>query len=111
MPAERHDDRYGRHDDGEDGERFKVTYHCSDRCDSTPSSSATLNGIPVMNEQIVVLERSRRTEHFIRHGILVVRAPSFVLTASCQDHSGNVATVSVSPHLDDHGDTGGDHPH
>jgi hypothetical protein len=90
------------HDKGDDRavfELFKVEFHCSDRCDPAPGSTADLNGITVKNRQVVALRHSDGVEQFMRKNILFLKAPQFKLVVRCTDKAGNTAEIAVSPHL------------
>lgn len=85
---------------GEDEGFFQIQFSCSDVCDANPTASATLNGIPVSNGQIVKLELEdddEGQEVEIVDGILEIEAPSFTLTVTCTDASGNVGMATATP--------------
>ena len=76
---------------------FKVQFACADTCDSAPGSSALLNGVPVSNGQIVILELGKKVEATTVNGMLHLTAPDFALAIRCVDASGNVAMTSAVP--------------
>jgi hypothetical protein len=82
----------------EDEGRFRVVYSCADSCDATLASAAQINGIAVTNGQIVELEVERKKQEVeFKNGLLKIEAPSFVLTVTCTDRSGNVGVGKVGP--------------
>jgi hypothetical protein len=85
--------------DDDDGQLFRVEYSCDDNCDASPTiTSATLNGVPVANGQIVKLDLDDdEFEWEWDDGILEFEAPSFELVVTCQDASGNSATATATP--------------
>ena len=107
--AEDDDDAEDEGDVGDDDDAFKVVFGCSDLCDADPTIiSADINGVPVTNGQtleLVVDEDAQTVE--VDDGVVTISAPSFVLTVTCTDASGNVGTATVSPvFADDDGDEG-----
>ena len=54
---------------------------CSDTCDGAPAATATFDGQPVADGDVVMLP--------------VGRAADLVLSLTCQDASGNVATAQA----------------
>jgi len=96
-------------DDCDDDEgKFRVEFSCSDACDTDPTiTSATLNGIPVTNGQLVELEIDDDDELEWDDGVLQISASSFELEVTCEDASGNVGMATASPDFggdDDDGD-------
>ena len=86
---------------------FRVEFSCSDSCDTNPViTSATLNGIPVTNGQVVELELEDEGEQEVEEedGVLQIEAPSFELVVTCEDASGNVATATATPPFAEDGD-------
>ncbi len=77
---------------------FQVVFSCSDKCDASPRSTANINGVVVSNGQIVKLElEDEKQELEVDDGRLEIQAPSFLLTVSCTDASGNSSTATVTP--------------
>ena len=88
---------------------FRLEYSCSDNLDSNPTlKSATLNGIPIVNGQVVELERDDEKEVEWDDGILEIEARSFVLTVKCKDAAGNVGTGTATPPFSSSGDDDGE---
>jgi hypothetical protein len=58
---------------------------------------AVLNHIPVVNGQVVKLERDDEREVTRKHGGLELEAPSFELAVTCKDAAGNTATTVAVP--------------
>ena len=95
-------------DDDDEG-LFRVEYSCSDTDDANPViTSATLNGIPVDNGQLVELEIDDDNESEFDEGILELEAPSFELVVTCVDESGNIGEASASPMFASDDDEDGD---
>jgi hypothetical protein len=90
-------------DDDDEG-TFRVEFSCSDNCDQNPNiSSATLNGVAVINGQLVSLELDDEEEVKTNDGILSIEAPLFLLSVTCIDASDNSNTATAVPTF-----TGGD---
>ena len=62
--------------------RRVVRVSCSDTCDGAPAATAQFDGQPVVDGDVVTLP--------------VGRAADLVLSLSCQDASGNAATVQAA---------------
>lgn len=77
--------------------RFRIQFTCSDSCDPNVTTTATLNGIPVTNGQIVSLKLTKKIKKIKEQNILKLRAPSFSLIVTCMDGSGNVGTATATP--------------
>ena len=91
-------ERVGEIDDDEG--RFRVVIiSCIDNYDPSPMiTSVTLNGISVSNGQIVKLELDDDDQEVeVDDGTLEIEAPSFLLTVTCTDASGNVGTGTATP--------------
>ena len=84
----------------DDEGKFRVEFSCSDAVDPDPTiTSATLNGIPVQNGQVVELEVEDDEEQQVEEddGVLEIEAPSFELVVTCEDASGNVGAANATP--------------
>jgi len=82
----------------DDEGRFRIEFSYSDNLDPNPTlTSATLNGIPIVNGQVVELERDDEKEVEWDDGILEIEASSFLLKVQCVDAAGNVGTVTATP--------------
>lgn len=86
-------------DDDSDEGRFRVEFSCADTCAAISSTTATLNGIAVVDGQVVELEIDDETEVEVEDGILEIEAPSFSLDVTCTDAFGNVGTAQATPTL------------
>ncbi len=75
--------------------RLQVVAQATDGCDPHPSVQAAINGVPVMDGQVVRLTRDDDTKVSRRNGVLHIVAPNFVLTVSATDASGNLATANA----------------
>jgi hypothetical protein len=76
---------------------FRVEYSCSDDTDPDPVTTATLNGVPVADgTRTLLITRWRRGHLWVGH-TLIVWGPSFELTVTCTDASGNTTTVTAEP--------------
>ena len=62
--------------------RLRVRVSCSDTCDGTPTATASFDGQPVADGDLVTLP--------------VGRASDLVLSLTCQDAAGNVATAQAT---------------
>ena len=82
-----------REDD--DQNRLQVVARATDGCDPHPSVQAAINGVPVMDGQVVRLTRDDDTKVSRRNGVLHIVAPNIVLTVSATDASGNGATAQA----------------
>lgn len=80
------------------GNSYIVTFGCTDTCDASPSTAATLNGTPVANGQEVLLVQSNGKPQAmpIGQGITKFLASSFLLEVTCTDSSGNVGTAGAA---------------
>jgi len=76
---------------------FLVDYSCTDDTDPDPVTTATLNGVPVENGTRSLLITRQRGGHLWVGHTLVVWGPSFELTVTCTDASGNTTTVTAEP--------------
>ncbi|MCI0401743.1 MAG: hypothetical protein L0Y67_01345 [Gammaproteobacteria bacterium] len=93
----------------DDEGRFRVQFSCTDDRDPAPTiTSAALNGIPVVNGQLVELEVHDETQVEEDDDILEIEAPSFELVVTCTDASGNVGIATATPPFDDDDDDDGD---
>ena len=81
----------------EDGGDFRAVFSCADNCDSNLAPLAALNGIPVLNGQLLSLELDSGREIEFDDGVLEIQAPSFRLDVLCTDLSGNVGTATAIP--------------
>jgi hypothetical protein len=83
---------------------FKVVFSCRDTCSPTTQSSADIDGIPVTNGQLVVLELTghdkdvapTEKQYKLLH-LVVIKASAFSMTATCSDPSGNKSLTTVKP--------------
>jgi hypothetical protein len=75
--------------------RLQVVAQATDGCDPHPSVQAAINGVPVMDGQVVRLTRDDDTKVSRRNGVLHIVAPNIVLTVSATDASGNRATANA----------------
>ena len=74
-----------------------VEFSCEDACDLEPDiTTATLNGVPVTNGQVVSLKfgkapksGSDKSDKSGKQRILTLKAPSFLLEVECVDEAGN----------------------
>lgn len=91
--------RHGRGDDDDHGRRFVVRFTCDDGCSPGAVATATLNGIPVTNGQIVQLVKSkgRQEVQTVGRHVLKIKAPAFELAATCKDASGNQGRATMRP--------------
>jgi len=87
---------------GEDDEGlFRVEFSATDNTE-LGSITATLNGNPVVDGQIVKLELDDDEEESeFEDGILEIESNSFSLDVTASDSEGNTATVSVVPSFND----------
>ena len=77
---------------------FRVEFGCSDSCDSSPTVTlADLNGIPVVNGQVVELKIHHKTEVKEDKEVLTIKSPSFLLTVRCVDASENEGVATEGP--------------
>ncbi len=77
---------------------FEVDYSCEDNIDPEPACVGDINGIPVGDGQLVVLVKAPgRPSHHRIGSVLYIKAPSFTLTVTGTDDSGNQATATAAP--------------
>ncbi len=81
---------------------FRVVAQATDACDPDPAVSANINGIAVVDGQLVRLELDDDGEIEHEDNILTIQATSIVLTVSATDANGNtaIATVALAPQND-----------
>ena len=92
--------------DDDDEALFRVEFSCTDIVDTDVIPTATLNGIPVTNGQLVNLEFDDETEVGADDGVLEFEAPAFTFAVNCSDASGNEgsAIIAFPPFVDDDDD-------
>jgi hypothetical protein len=73
---------------------FQVVASCEDDRDPDPSTTATINGVPVEDGQVVVFVPSNRERWQYRDGVLFLYAKRFTLEVTCTDAPGNVGTAT-----------------
>jgi hypothetical protein len=77
---------------------FKVDFACWDRVDRHPSCVGEINGIRVRDGQKLYLVKTDvSTGSYRAHGVLVIKAPQFVLRVTGTDDAGNAATSTAEP--------------
>ena len=81
----------------DDEGRFRIEFSCGDICDASVSTTAELNGIPVVYGQLVNLELDDDTEVESDDGVLEFEAPAFTLAVTCTDASGNEGSATATP--------------
>ena len=80
--------------------KYRVEVSCTDNVPAGLTCAADINGIPVADGtvvQLVVKPGPTRSGRVPGTGILLIQAPSFVLTVTATDRAGNVTTVLVAP--------------
>ncbi len=79
---------------------FRVDFSCKDKIDRRPDCVADINGIPVIDGQKVHLTKSPGTpSSSVKRNVLYIEAPSFLLTVTGTDDSGNSATDTAEPYF------------
>ena len=82
----------------EDEGIFRVEFSCDDVADPDPLvTEATLNGITVVNGQVVTLELEGDSEVDHDDGQLQVQSSAFRLSVECEDASGNIGSDFEHP--------------
>ncbi len=82
----------------DDEGRFRVRVRCGDNLAAGVTTTADLNGIPVVDGQIVKLEIDDENEvKRKKNGVLKIEAPAFRLGVACRDSAGNVGTAAATP--------------
>ena len=80
--------------------KFTVRVSCTDDVTRDCALKAVLNGVPVKNGDIVqlVVNPGRQTvQSNPSTGVITIKAPAFMMTATCTDEAGNSSTVEVAP--------------
>ncbi len=95
---------------GDDDQRLRVQFSCSDDCDPNVKTKAWLKAgkkkIPVENGQEIEFERDGEVEIDNEDGVLEIEAPFLHLIVECEDASGNTseAVAEAPAGGDDDGD-------
>ncbi|TLY39632.1 MAG: hypothetical protein E6K58_13155 [Nitrospirae bacterium] len=98
---ERRGDEGKRGDDDDDRRdrdgrnEFRVVAQAMDRCDAHPPVQAAINGVPVIDGQVVRLELDDDNKVRRKNGLLQIAARNILLTVSATDASGNRATATA----------------
>ena len=96
--CENDNDNDSDNDCDDDDELFQVVFSCTDICSTSLTTTANINGVMVTNGQIVELDLDDDEQEVEwDNGVLQIEAPSFLLTVSCTDASGNVGTATAFP--------------